>query len=154
MGSVKNFIHNLNKQEIKLILKSNFFILQDGSNFSYDTLLHYNYSQKLITKSIFKHNLKTNFFSTLKIKFPCFILYTNEQKFLNNYFFNLLFDTSFITSLIIKNFNLIFYKLDFLSKNFFDSLFLFYTFFSILSFYQYGLVTCVDLFTKKSVKAD
>lgn len=139
MQEIKKIIYNLNRQKIKLISESNFFILQDGLNFSSETLLHYNYSRRLVTKSTFKYNFGGGF-SKLKLKFPCFILYTNDNNFLTNYFFNCLFNASVTTNLVIKNFNIIFYKVDFLSKKFFDYFSIFSTFFFIMSFYQYSLL--------------
>jgi hypothetical protein len=150
MLDAKKIVRDLNKEEIRLISKSNFFILQDSLNFSHDKLLHCNYSQKLVTKSIFKYNFCTNFFSTQKIKFPCFLLYGDDQAFLKYYFSTLLFNSSLVTSLTIKFFDATFYKLDFLPKGFFDFFPSFFLFFFIMSFDRYNLIIHCTLLSRSS----
>ena len=149
MLNIKKITHKLNNQEIKLILKSNFFILQDCLDFTSNKLLDFNYSYKLITKSTFKHNLCTNFFSTLKVKFPCFILYTHEQDFFNHYFSNFLSNSTKTTSVMIKFLNITFYRLDFQSIFFFNSFSLFNLFFLSMTLSQFDLMISFNFFFSK-----
>ena len=143
MSNSKKLIASLNTYEIKLnFLNHNFFIIQDSLQFNNYNISELNFfknsSKLLITKTKLKYNF--NFFSKLKLKYPCFIIYLNNHSIFNLYFSEYLLKKNSNTFLTVKVFNLIFYKIDFLINIYFSFFILFFSFIINLSFSYYNLI--------------
>ena len=143
MSNSKKLIASLNAYEIKLNFSNhNFFIIQDSlqfNNYNISELIFFKNSSKLlITKTKLKYNF--NFFSKLKLKYPCCIIYLNNHSIFNSYFSEYLLKKNSNTFLTVKVFNLIFYKIDFLNNICFSFFILFFSFVISLNFSYYNLI--------------